>query len=120
MPLLSITQLLAICLAAAVSLSTPVIGWCAAARHQGQGLHALFSHVHTVTTPDEHLALDHGAVPSHVHEEAGTSWSKSSVFGTAGPIDGIQAMAPALIPTIVSGGDSQVISRAVRPISFMP
>lgn len=120
MPLLSIPQVLAIWLAAAIALSVPVVGWCAAARHQGQGLHALFAHVHTVTTLEEHLALDHETIAPHVHEEAGTNWSTSTVLGAAGPVDGIQAMAPALTPTIISDGQSPLFLRVVRPISFIP
>jgi hypothetical protein len=120
MPLLSLTHVLSLCLVVCVALSTPVIGWCAAARHQGQGLHALFAHVHHVDTPAEHVALDHAAAPSHVHDEPGTSWSASSVFGTTGPIDAIQALTPARVPAIVSGGDSRFFLALARPVSFIP
>src|SRR5215212_8999828 len=104
MPLLSVTQLLSLCLVLAVALSTPVIGWCAAAKHQGQGLHALFAHVHEADVPTEHVAMDHTTALTHSHPEPGTSWSVSSAFGTAGSMDGIEALAPSLPPTIVSAG----------------
>ena len=120
MPLLSIPQVIAICLAAAIALSTPVVGWCAAARHQGQGLHALFQHVHSVDTPAEHVALGHSTELVHSHDETGTTWSQSSVFGTAGPGDGVSMLVPALMATAFASGLARVFVSLDRPASFIP
>jgi hypothetical protein len=126
MPLLPITHVLSLWLVVAVALTVPVIGWCASARHQGQGLHAIFHHVHTIDTPSEHLALDHATIPfhdhggAHEHEEAGSTWTSSSVFGGTSATDAVQALVPIHLTAIPMGGDTRFFPSLARPPSFIP
>ena len=100
--ILAVRQLAAWTLVLAMAVSTPVIGWCAAAQHQGQPLHPLFEHTHQVSMAGEHDMADHdpahhdvaGRAPPEHQAEQDTSWSASAPLGSAGWMAGTQVIPP--------------------------
>jgi hypothetical protein len=96
----------------ALAWSTPVIGWCAAARHQGQSLHPLFDHAHHV----EHVGpVDDHAAMGHAGAEHGTSWSAGAPFGSPAWLAGIQALAPLAHSAVSPDGSHLLQFDIARP-----
>jgi uncharacterized protein involved in copper resistance len=122
----AVARLLTLCpLVLALALSTPVIGWCVTAAHHGQALHPLFDHIHHVAhahhpaTVAEHAAMDHSG-ENHSHAEHGTSWSATTAFGTAGWMQGIQALLSLSLPLLALMTGRRLSSATLRPPAYVP
>jgi hypothetical protein len=94
-------------------MSTPVIGWCATARHQGQTLHPIFDHVHHV----DHAG--HLAAPADDAAGVGTSWSATGAFGTPAWLDSVQALPPLPSLAILPNGGARLRFDAIRPFEHL-
>jgi hypothetical protein len=117
---------LAVCtLLVALAVSTPVIGWCATARHQGQTLHPIFDHVHHadhadhVVAPSDDTALAEAVRESRLVTEHGTSWSATGIPGSPAWLAGVQALTPLHLPTILPSGGARVRFETVRPFEHL-
>lgn len=109
----------------ALAASTPVIGWCATARHQGQTLHPIFDHVHH-TDHAEHVAApaDDTAPVGAVRErplatEHGTSWSATGTPGSPAWLAGVQVLPPLPLLTILPKGSARLRFEVIRPFEHL-
>ena len=121
-------QLAAWTLVLAIAASTPVIGWCATAQHQGQPLHPLFEHTHQVMATGQHGVTDHQMAhhdvasrpPSEQQAGQGTSWSASAPLGSAGWMSGIQVIPPSGLPVAVPEIGPGIGFDVPRPTEYRP
>jgi len=96
-----------------LAVSTPVIGWCATARHQGQTLHPIFDHVHHV----DHA--DHTAPPPDDAPGIRTSWSAIGAFGAPAWLAGVQALPPLPLLALLPNDGASLRFDATRPFEHL-
>ena len=121
-------QFVAWALVLALAVSTPVIGWCATADHQGQTLHPLFEHVHQVRVDADHGIANHEhaheahADPSadHATSWSATAWSATAPLGSAGWMAGTQVIPPSVVRLVTPELGSSVTVDVLRPSEHRP